>query len=172
VPPTWAVGQVLAAADVNNWFIAQSVVKPSDESVISSTTLQFDNDLTVPITANASYTFMCYLDYEGNTPTNGDLKWVWVLPTGATLRYNPVYTNATTTLNVSIGTTVAGSTTMSGVLAAGTNGAGNLRGLTMTGSLIVGSTPGSLSLQWAQNTSSSTATIIHAQSTLTIVRVT
>jgi hypothetical protein len=156
---------------VNSWFVAQSVVKQADESVTSSTTLQFDNDLTVPIVANASYIFSCYLNYEGNTPTNGDLKWVWVLPTGALLRYNPVYTNATSTLNVSIGTTVAGSTVMTGILAAGTNGAGNLRGMTMTGSLIVGSTPGSLSLQWAQNTSSGTATTIHAQSTLSLIRV-
>lgn len=143
-----------------------AVIKGADESVTSSTTLQFDDALTLPIVANAQYLFDCYLNYEGGTAGSSDMQVVWSVPTLATLRYEPLYTSGGS-LNISAGTTVTGSTT----LTLATNGAGNLRGASFRGSLIVGSNAGNLSLRWAQNTSSGTATIMHAQSYLTLWQV-
>ena len=61
---------------------------------------------------------------------------------------------------------ITGATTYIGtsVVVGSTNGAGTLRAQVMKGSVFVGSTAGTLQLQWAQNTSSGTATIVHAQS--------
>lgn len=145
-----------------------AVIKGADESVSNSTTLQFDDSLFVPIVANASYLFECYLDYEGAAVTAGDLQWRWSVPTGAFLRYQPIYANNTSGRPLSAGTTVLGSTTIT----AGTNGSGNLCGASMNGTLVVGATAGNLSLEWAQATlNASTPTIVHAQSSMTLWRV-
>ena len=170
-----AAGQIQAGSRITAAMLQGiaplAVIKGADESITSSTTLQFDDALFLPIQANAQYIFDCYLLYEGGTAGSSDMRWTWSVPTGSTLRYQPIYANATSTLNASLGTSVAGSTLMSGTSGAGTNGAGNLRGLSMNGTLIVGSTPGNLSLEWAQNTSSATPTIVHAQSYVTLWQV-
>ena len=117
------------------------------------------------MTASAHYEFACYLDYEGGTQGASDIKWQWAIPAGATLRYqcNRVDLSG----NVSIGTTQVAAD----VQTARTNGAGNLLAVIMHGTLVMSSTPGNLTLQWSQNTSSATATIVHAQSYLKLVRI-
>lgn len=165
-PPTWSVGQVLTAADVNNWFVPLAAVKVADQSVTSNTTLVADTELFVPLAASVSYVFHCFLDYEGAATGTGDIKWNFAVPAGATVRYT--YANfspggASTSGNLVSGTTVA---------SAGTNGAGNLKGVLMFGTVIVAGTSGNMQLQWAQNTSSGTSTIMHAQSCLMLQRAT
>ena len=142
-----------------------TVMKPSDQSLTSNTTLANDTALVLPVSvANANYLFDCYLDYEGGTQGASDIKWQWTVPSGATLRYNAVLVGPGGGFTQN--TYLAGSTVV-----AGTNGAGNLRGIIMTGSLDMSSTTGSLQRQWAQNSSSATPTIVHAQSSLRLVRV-
>jgi len=164
-----ATGQIQAGSRITAAMLQGiaplAVIKGADESV-NSNTLQFDDALFLPIQANAQYIFDCYLNYEGGAAGSTDLQWTWSVPTGATLRYQPIYTSGSA-LNVSIGTTVTGAT----VVVAATNGTGNLRGLSMNGTLIVGSTPGNLSLEWARNAGSTPATIVHAQSYLTLWQV-
>jgi len=116
------------------------------------------------VAANATYLFTCYLDYEGGTQNASDIKWTWTLPAAATLRYTRL--SVTLTGTAAIGGTFTGAS----VVTAGTNGAATLMGALMVGSLVMSSTAGSLTLQWAQNTSSATATIVHAQSYLELVR--
>jgi hypothetical protein len=142
------------------------VIKGADESVTSSTTLQNDNELFVPVIANATYLFDCYLDFEGGTAGASDIQWQWTIGAG-TLRYQAIYAQASSGLGLIAGVTYAGSANV----AAGTNGAGSLRGLSMNGTLVT-SGASSLQLQWAQNTSSATATIVHAQSYLSLWRIT
>src|SRR5258708_21076330 len=73
VAPTWVTGQVLAAADVNSWFVPLVAYKNADQSVTSSTTLVNDSALHLTISAGANYLMHCYLDYEAaNSP--GDIK--------------------------------------------------------------------------------------------------
>lgn len=140
-----------------------AVIKGADESVTSSTALQADNALFVPVLAEATYLFECVLDYEGGAQGSSDLKWMWALPAGAALDYAQI--NLNTSGNLAL--TNAGS----GNRTAGTNGAGNTLAVTMTGTLTTSAVAGNLQLMWAQNTSSGTPTIIHAPSKLALWQV-
>ena len=140
-----------------------SVVKPSDESVTSSTTLQNDNDLVVAVSANASYLVFCYLDYEGASA--GDLKFSWSVPTSATMRFTIIGQTAASAAQ----TAVTGSESTSYTV--GADAAATLNAVLMVGTLVVSSSSGSLQLQWAQGTSSGTATKVHAQSVLSLWQV-
>lgn len=143
-----------------------AVIKGADQSVASNnTTLVNDNALFVPVVANGTYFWVMLLDYEGNTQGSGDLKFQITLPTGATARYwmGNISTGGAST------TSFMGSQGAS--YSAGTGGAGNLRGLLAVGTAIIGGTPGNMQLQWCQNTSNATATIVHAQSALALWRV-
>ena len=154
-------------ADIISAIAPLCVIKSADESVTSSTTLQNDNQLLLPLlVANTTYKFECYLDYEGGTAGSSDLKWTWSVPSGATLRYQASFVNISG--NQQVATTLKDTDT--GIAETAT--AGVLKAVLMVGTLLVGSTTGTLQLQWAQNTSSGTATIVHAQSELTLWRIT
>lgn len=160
----FAAGSRILASQLNMIQPIQ-VIKPTDQSVTSSSTLVNDTALLLPVVASATYEFRCYLNYEGGVNGSSDIKWTWTLPASATLRYT--YQTRNTSNAVDSGITNTGGTTGT----AGSNGAGTLRGVSMTGTLIGASAPGNLQLQWAQNTISGTATIVHAQSSLTLLRV-
>lgn len=136
--------------------------KSADQPVTSSTVLVNDNALSVSVLASATYHFQCYLDYEGGTGGSADIKWQWTVPSGAVMHYHAAYQGAGGSANV--GNTNTASTS----IAARTQGAGTLCGTTMTGTLTVSVTAGTLQLQWAQNTSNGTATIVHAGSSLAL----
>jgi hypothetical protein len=161
--PNWLAGNRITAGQLNA-MLPLAVTKPADEPVTSSTVMQNDNDLVLAVAANAAYTFSCYLNYEGGTINASDIKWQWVLPAGAHMTYWSASESPG-------GTLVAQLTNIeSTVGAAATNGAGNLRAVYMYGGVQTSSTAGNLQLQWAQNSSSATATIVHAKSTLTLDR--
>jgi hypothetical protein len=150
-------GDRLTAALVRS-LVPDGAFKPSDQSVASSTTLTNDTALFFAVQAGAQYGWACYLDYEAAGPGTGDIKWHWTLPAGASIRYS--VTAQTTAGAANVGTTYAGANTPT----AGGGGAGNLQSVYMNGALNVSSTAGTMQLQWAQNSSSGTATIVHAQS--------
>src|SRR5262245_26161469 len=105
------------------------------------------------------------LSYKGGTAGASDLKWAFTAPSGAVLRYGVSYNSTGLTGQVAIyhvGTDV---------VAAGTNGTGNVLAVTMQGSLTTSSTTGNLQLQWAQNTSSATATTVGTGSVLVLTRI-
>jgi hypothetical protein len=161
----FTAGQRITAAQLNAFCAPVEVIKAADQSVTSSTVLVNDTALVLPVVASATYDFSCYLDYEGGTLGASDLKFQWTVPSG-TLRFWMGFVNTA-------GTNSAGQTfTDTSVVGIGTNGAASLRGAQMEGSLVVGSTGGSLQLQWAQNMSSATATIVHAQSRVRLWRIT
>ena len=81
-----------------------------------------------------------------------------------TLRYYMVYEGSGGSANV--GNTNSGGT----VIGLRTQGAATLCGAALRGMLITGST-GVIKVQWAQNSSSGTATIMHAQSWISLRRV-
>lgn len=154
-----------ATAAFVNQIAPQGVVKPTDESLASNTTLQPDNDLFYALNvANATYHFDCYLDYEGGTQGSADIKWTWAVLAGVILRYQAFYIS--TSGNVAGGTSHLGSDTV----VAGSNGAGVLMGVHMRGGLIMSTTLGNIALSWAQNSTSVTPTIVHAGSDLSLFR--
>jgi hypothetical protein len=165
--PTWAPGQVLAAGDVNNWFVPLNAYKAADQSVTSSTTLANDNALFVSVAANCTYTLQLDLFYEGAAAGTGDLKWNFTSPSGTTgLTGTPAYFGTDTNIHgaafVALGSTF---TTL------GTNGAGVIKYALTTGTLVTSSTAGTLQFQWAQNSSSGTATKVRAGSNLCVWRI-
>lgn len=168
-----ALGNIYAGSRITASDVAGvaplAVIKGADQSLASSTAMQNDDALFLPVAANAGYLVECLLNYEGGTHGSSDLKWEFTGPSGATMVYTFVAYPVSGSIaagNVNMGA----ATGLSGVGTAGTNGAQNLA-VIMRGTLITGGTAGTLQLQWAQDTSSATATIVRAQSMLALWQV-
>jgi hypothetical protein len=136
--------------------------KTADEPVASSTTFQNDDQLSgFTVLANAVYELLLVTTYQASVA--GAMKQRFVIPAGASIEnwfflYNP------------------GTTTLS----SGTPGDGQVTGVAGTaanvpwviaGTLMMGSTAGTLDWQWAQNASNATATIVRKGSRLTLRRI-
>ncbi len=161
--PGFLAGQVLTAALMNE-ATPLFAYKSGDTSRTTTTTVTADPDLSVSVAASAFYMWLMMLDYEGGTQGSSDLKFEMAVPAGATCRFwmGNVSTGGAAT------TSFMGSENTA--YSAGTGGAASLRGLLAVGSLLVSTTPGTFQLQWAQNTSNGTATIVHAKSCLALLR--
>ncbi len=162
--PVWSVGQVLTASDVNTWFIPIAVVKPTSESVTSSTTLQNDDHLLAAVAANASYEFTCQLFYIA--AAGGDIKWTWSVPAGAGITYQNLHNEGGGT---GLGNSCLANSDADTPTAAG--GGSPTECARMTGTLNTSSTTGNAQLRWAQNASNGTATQVRANSTLVLRRI-
>lgn len=133
--------------------------KTVDQSVVSSTTLVNDNALALPLLANATYRVILTLKFDGGTAGSSDIKIQFTGPSGfavlGTLTGNRggVGINAVWTGNPG---------------ALNTGGAGVTQGALWVGTVTTGVTAGTLQLQFAQNTSSGTATFLRAGSDLTM----
>lgn len=149
------------------------VRKTANESVTSSATLQNDDHLLLQVAANATYLLELFLIYDGDVTVGaGDIQIGFTFPAGATIDWTPggITTGATTqsaSVKLSHQSTGAGE----GVGSVGT-GAGNRVVARATGILQVAGTAGTLQLQWAQLTSSATATTVLANSFLRLKRIT
>lgn len=158
-----ALGQITAGARLTAAMLRavapDAAYKSVDQSVTSSTTLVNDNALFLPLLASATYFFAFSIIYEGGTQGSSDIKTAWTFPSGTTMRYTPVRYNTA-------GTLASFPNIQTDVVASATSGAGTLRSFQGTGTVITSTTAGNLQLQWAQNTSSGTATIVHAGSSI------
>jgi hypothetical protein len=143
----------------------QATIKGADQSVTSSITMINDNALFTDLIADATYYFECCIFYQGGTQGSSDFQYQWTVPSGTTMIWADE--NITTGGAASVGTcwTQAANPT------AGANGSGNKCSLVMKGTISTSSTAGVLQLQWAQNTSSGTATTVKAGSVLTLWQV-
>lgn len=160
--PTWTPGEVLTAADVNTWFVPLAAVKTADQSVTNSSTLVADNDLHLPVAANATYAMNIYVLYvAGTTP---DLKWGWTAPAGSVLEYSIAGCWNSMNFIEQSPYDLATSPVFDGGGAVLCNWAG-------MGTLKTGASAGTLQAKFAQNTSNATATTIKAQSALMLRRI-
>lgn len=157
-------GMKITAALLNS-IAPLAILKQADQSKVNNT-IGGDNTLIIPVVASAQYFFLCYINYEGATLGTGDIQFGWILPGGATMRY--------ACLNHDLSNVLQFETRLgSGVISAGSNGAGNLRALFMAGTVFIGGTAGNMQFQWAQNTTNAgVATIVHAQSAIAAWRTT
>lgn len=158
-------GQFVRASDVE----IQWARKTSDESVTSSTTLQNDDTLLLPVRASSVYRFTALVGYVGNT--TGDIKLGFTFPSGATCHWAG---KGASSSDDGYGTTGASkhSAVFGEVSGTATSFAGSTSNLAVLieGILITGTTAGNLTLQWAQNTSNGTATTVKAGSFLELSR--
>jgi hypothetical protein len=136
------------AAGVTAW-------KTSQTSVTSSTTLAPDPDLSVPVVASATYLFeLVLMNCSGGAA--GALKLNFAVPSGAAGDYLDLGNNTSGTdsiIDAGALTTVTPNNCNAGVL--------------VKGLIVVSTTAGNLTLQWAQNSSNATATVVGVNSYLT-----
>jgi hypothetical protein len=157
-----AAGARILAADIQALQVPYAR-KTANQSVTSSTVFVNDTQLVVAVSASRSYAFSLNLIYQGATAGSGDIKLAWSVPAGSVV--NAVVGGVNTGLAAVWGYMNTAAVNPS---AFGTNGGVGALGLIVNGTITVSTTPGSLQLQWAQNTSSGTATIVLVGSNLTI----
>jgi len=153
--PTYSVGQVLGAADVNNWFVPLSAVATTDQST-SSLTFINDNTLSVPVAASANYAVELFIRCNG--PNTSGVLFTFTGPSGATL--SATYVNAAATNDINLGNGFGINT----LISTGTDEA-----FAVIGSLATSSTAGTLQVQFEMT---GTGTITRrARSRLTLQRI-
>lgn len=163
---TWGT-ELNTALDLLN-SITRGVVKTADESLTSNATLQNDDDLVLPVVASATYIVEWSLVTDGALAA--DFKYSFTGPASATMTWESVGILTTdTTATAARGATdnaTIGTVQTHGTILAGTNSRIDGRGV-----LTVSTTAGSLQLQWAQNTSTASATRCRAGSWLRATRI-
>lgn len=140
-------------------------VKTADEQVVSSTTLQDDDHLSLTVVAGGWYAVDAFLDVEGDPA--GDLTLGWSLPAGATMSWTEGGISAGNTNNIGsikLQRNDAATSSSVGIIAAGSS-------VRPAGRLTVGGTAGTLQLRWAQTASSVTPTIVKTGSWLRLTRI-
>lgn len=177
--PTYAGGQRITASLLRAGQI-QSVRKTSDTNITASTTTTPDPHLQFDLVAGAVYTWWGWVKYSADTA--GDLNVDFSGPAGLLGEWfgeaagNPVTgASATPTLRVDTqgasGYLVRTETTdVTSARSFGGLGSGITLGLSLWGTLRVGATAGTYSLDWAQATSSATATTLYTDSWLNFLR--
>lgn len=152
-----------ALVALNGWRTVKR--KSADESVTSSTTLQDDDELFFAVTASSIWVANFYLAHEAATA--GDIKYEVTVPSGATGFIQIIGMDPTTVASIR----ALASTAPIGGLAIGGLGAGTLGCSLVSVSVSVSATPGDVKLQFAQQSSSGTATTIKAGSFLVAHRI-
>lgn len=142
---------------VLNEMLPLEAMKAGNTSRTSTTALTADPDLVFALEANATYDFEMELLYNGGTNGSSDLKFAFTGPAG----YGMTLGNISVTIPAGVG---IGGGTQATTFTSGTVGAGNALMTRVTGRLTTSSTAGNLTLTWAQNTSSATATTLTAGS--------
>jgi hypothetical protein len=151
-----------AAGDHTHTTLARVVLKTADETVNNSAVLQNDDVLKFAVAASEKWQFECDIYYTtGGVP---DLKTTWVGPSGSTIIWSPLGKDSGNTTLDTTGA-VAGAATQTG---AGVSP--SMAHQRHMGVISNGATPGDLQLQWSQNTQNSSDTIIHALSSLRLIK--
>lgn len=144
-----------------------SVIKSADETRISTVTPTNDSEIFLAVEANAIYRVVGFFKY--NSDATADFRITWTGPAGATFEYVAVAIDtATTTVN---GTVQMATNTIATSRPYGGAGTASNVGMDISGTLRVGSTAGTLQLQWAQGTSQAITTTLKADSWITLERV-
>lgn len=136
------------------------VRKPSDESVTSSTALQADNDLILPVGASDVWLSKWYVLVTG--ATTGDFQLRFTYPASGILAGMGLFVStagAVTGIGFGDAASPTGATTVNLDASVGNLGVFDLQ---YTG----GGTSGNVTLEWAQGASDATPTTVKANSTL------
>lgn len=132
-------------------------VASAAQSLTSTTTQTASTYLTLPVDASATYLVSLWLFYNG--PASNAIAASFTAPSGVTMTWSTG------------GNDQNAGTAPGGVVTWNTLGTGTPLGLTIFGVLITGGTSGSLTLTFAQQTSSTTATTLMAGSMMRLDRV-
>lgn len=141
-----------------------TVIKPSDESVTSSTTLQDDDAFTFALKANTKYVISGGL-FATSTVAQPDIKIAFTVPSGATMDIGYLAQGGSSRTAELLETSGTASAQID--IPANTNTL-----IQQFGSVVTSSTSGNLQLKWAQFSSNATATKIKQGSFITVTEVT
>lgn len=164
------VGDVLAAADVNEYLVnTRYALKTADTSRTSTTTLTADPDLVVVADANKIYEMLIMMVYNG--PTAGGFKFDVTVPSGTTFagalwQVSSAGTFAAAAVLSPSGLTLAGITGFHFTATTGSDQAAYIMG-----TLDTAGTGGNVTVRWAQDTSSGTSTKLLTGSSARLRRV-
>ncbi|MGW1154439.1 hypothetical protein ACWD45_24545 [Streptomyces rubiginosohelvolus] len=143
------------------------VRKPGFTSRASVTTMADDPHLTLAVTPG-EYALDAFLVYDGAQA--GDLKLGWTVPAGSTGSWWPGGPDSGMTALASSPRWGALGDVDTSTLPVGCQGAGILLACRPVGTFVI-TTAGTVALSWAQQTTSTTATIIRGQSYLKMTRI-
>lgn len=174
-PRTWTDGELVTKAimdpHVRDNFLAMGphliVRKTSDQSVTSSTVLVNDSALLMAIAANEIWLTRWCLSFSA-VQGSGDLKVAFTFPAGGEVGMTAPgadQTSAFTQGRFEGTTTPTTARAMAGPISSTARSFQVIEGV-----YINAGTAGNLQLQWAQNASNATATIMRANSTLWAVK--
>jgi hypothetical protein len=170
--PTWSVGEILASADVNAWFVDEAAYTTVAQHAVNTTTLASITSLALPVAANALYQWDLYLLYDGGTFGASDLKVNFTVPASTTAAFQILDFNAS---GASPGVDVRrlGFTVpLASAVILGTQGAGSLCSAAFGGTVDTAATAGNMQPQFAQNTAfAAVDTVIHIGSSMTLRRI-
>jgi hypothetical protein len=135
--------------------------KTADETVTSSTTLQNDDHLVFAVDANSVYSIeMVLIVSAGNT--TADYKFAWTFPSGTTMFWGMVSEGGTMW---QAGNHLTGPAALGTEATTITASSDNIiTGKLFKGVVIVSSTAGNMQLQWAQNTSDGSGSVVKTNS--------
>lgn len=177
---SWRLSEVVSPPDEpgvgspNSWELVAAagdarltpVIKTADEPVISSTVLQNDNELFFSVEANTKYAVKFVLLYTGATA--GDFKVNVTVPAGAAYRLG-VFGLTETATGVTGPFQTSTITEASGSYTFGCSGFSAMA--TLDGVITIGATAGTVQFQFAQGTSSGTATTVLTHSYVTAIEI-
>lgn len=146
----------------------RTAVKPADESVSASTTLQDDDDLSFLVGANEVWSFRAVLYVTG--PGDADMKVNVSIPSGAT-RIIGIHATAINQLNQGNATIDTRFDDATGNLLPGTPGEDRPSTQILTGVVWTGANAGSVTLRWAQLVSNATALTVRRGSHIVATRI-
>lgn len=164
--PNFTVGQ-LVTADLLNAALPQYVVKQTNQSRASSTSMIDDDELWYSLAPNATYEWELMVRVTG--ATGGDIRIEWAIPSGASM------------FRLCFGA-AAGSNDQAnanGVFAYRANTTDQIYGIPSSGNsaiyergtIITSSANGDLQMRWAQGTSNSEPTVVGSRSYLKVRRI-
>lgn len=181
--PQPLAGQRLRASTLRD-MLPKTARKTADTSRSATTTVSADIHLQFPVEANAVYEWWGWIKYDA--PAAGDLNIDFSVPSGALGEW--------TAIGVGIGRVVGATDAATPVVQADTQAstgymlrvestdvaaarafgglgtAGTPLTIDLKGTLRMGSTAGTFSLDWAQRVSDATATTIYTDSWITMIR--
>ncbi|QOI67431.1 minor tail protein [Streptomyces phage Beuffert] len=142
----------------NNTLFAR---KTADEQVTSSTTVQDDDHLVIPLAANSVYAIDSFMMFDSDPAA--DIKFTFTGPTGSTLHYTSDGVSAGNSNNIGsikMDVNAAGVETVLGGFV------GTKTAIRPAGYIVTDGTAGNLTFRWAQNAVSATPTTVYANSWL------
>lgn len=168
--PYYSAGQTLTAALLIG-ALPFGPTKQVDESVISSTTLQNDNELFASLAANTSYHIDLTLLVTEATGTTADIKLAWTQPSGCRLDAAAIgahvsWNGTSGAVEVEFGSWQGETSTTTSSKSFGTINAGLNFGYQIKGTVANGANAGTLQLQWAQVASVAENVTVRAGSSL------